>query len=65
MVSAGRIKTQIERFKACAQRNERNYQDSGDKSYLSVAKRYAEQAEVYTIAYKALTTAVEKTYTVN
>lgn len=65
MITAERIKTQIKRFEACAQRNERNYQDSGDKSYLSVARRYAEQAEVYTIAYKALTQKKEKSYTID
>lgn len=65
MVTAERIKTQIQRFEACVKRNERNYQDSGETSYLSVARRYAEQAEVYAIAYKALTQKKEKSYTID
>ncbi len=65
MVTAERIKTQIQRFEANAKKNERNYQDSGDTKYLSVARRYEEQAEVYAIAYKALTQKKEKSYTID
>ena len=65
MITAARIKLQMERFETNAKKNERYYQDSGETKYLSIARRYAEQAEVYAIAYKALTQKKEKSYTID
>lgn len=65
MITAARIKLQMERFETNAKKNERYYQDSGDTKYLSVARRYEEQAIVYRIAYQALTQKKEKSYTID
>ena len=37
-------------------------ENSGETKYLSVARRYEEQAIVYRIAYQALTQKKEKSY---